>query len=316
MGLRTAALTSTLVALLVALPAAALGAVDDGVRVSGVVFLDLDGDGTRDQDEPGRADVKVTLRTSATILDATTSTADGTWTFNNVQPGAYRLVVEPPIDHRVTGGTLPGLDAGTGEAALEVASRDIDEAGTLGVGSPVSSGPDVATTVTADPDVPASERFSWQVTVHNLGRADADGPVDVRMVLSSDHAAAKATGTDWSCEPSATIVLCETDASLPAGTSLPPLSLRTAPTGDVGATVAVTATARLDGVFDEAPLNDEATATATIGGDVAAVDLDGDGTGDLTDAGATTTGMLVAGLLAIVLGAAALGATRRDARRP
>lgn len=316
MGLRTAVLTSMLVALLVALPTVASGASNDGVRVSGLVFLDLDGDGTHDPEEPGRGDVKVTLRTSATILDATTSSPDGIWTFNNVQPGAYDLVVEAPIDHRVTGGTLPDLDTDTGEATLEVADSDIEDAGTLGVGSPVSSGPDVATTVSTDPDATAPDEFGWRIATHNLGPADADGPVDVRLVLSSDHETVEVTGTDWSCEPSTTIVLCETEAALPAGASLPPLSLRTAPTGDVGATVSVTATARLDGVFDAAPLNDEATATTTIGGDVAAADLDGDGTAELTDAGATTTGMLVAGLVAVVLGAAALGATRRNARRP
>lgn len=315
MGVRTAVLASTLLALLVALPAIATATTGDGVRLAGVVFLDLDGDGTHDQDEPGRSGVQVTLRTSATILDAVTTSDDGTWTFNNVQAGDYTVVVEPPIDHRITGGTLPGLDVDSGEANLSVGDTDTEQAGTAGVGSPVTSGPDVATTVTLDEEASTPDAFRWEVTAHNIGPGDADGPVDMRLVLSSEHETTDVTG-DWTCEQSAAIVLCEIDADLPAGTSLPSLSLSTAPTGEVGATVSVTATARLDGIFDGAPLNDEDTASATIGGETATTDLDGDGTGDLTDAGAATTGMLVAGLVAVVIGAAAIGATRRTARRP
>lgn len=315
MGARTAVLASTLLVLLLALPATATATTTEGVRVSGSVFLDLDADGIRAADDPGRADVQVALRTSATILDAVTTAADGTWTFNNVQPGTYTLVVEPPADHRVTGGTVPGLDQDTGEAVLEVAGSDLADAGTVGVGSPVSTGPDVATTVTLEE--PSSQgALRWLVSAHNLGPEDGDGPVDLRIVLSSGHETTDVDSGEWTCEPSPAIVLCELDSDVAAGMSLPPMTLRTAPVGAVGATVSVTGTIRLDGVFDGAPLNDEHSADATIDGDTATTDLDGDGAGDISNAGAATTGMLVASLLAVVAGAAVLGGPRRGTRRP
>lgn len=103
MRVRATLLAATLLGLLVTVPVSALASTTDGVEVGGVVWLDLDGDGTRGDDEPARADVQVTLRTSATIVDATTTRSDGGWTFANVQPGTYTVVIEPPIDHEITG---------------------------------------------------------------------------------------------------------------------------------------------------------------------------------------------------------------------
>lgn len=311
MHVRAALLAATVAGLLAAAPAAALAGTGDGVEVSGLVWLDLDGDGTRDDGEPGRADVQVTLRTSATIVDATTTAPDGSWTFAKVQPGTYTLVIEPPLDHDITGGTLPGLDPDSGEAEISVGTEPVTDAGTVGLGSPVTSGADVAATVTLDRAGSSADRYRWVVTAHNLGPEDADGPVDLRIVLSADHETVDAAGEGWSCDRSAAIVLCEAATGIPAATSLPDVTLTTRPVGDVGARVSVTGTVRLEGAFDAAPLNDEDSATASIGGDLAAADLDGDGTGDLTNAGASTSGVLVAGLLALVLGAVAVRTSGR-----
>lgn len=316
MRVRAALLATTLVGLLVAAPVVALASTTAGVEVGGLVWLDLDGDGTRGDDEPGRADVQVTLRTSATIVDATTTRPDGTWTFANVQPGTYTIVIDPPIDHEITGGTLPGLDADSGEAEITVADEPLTDTGTVGLGSPVASGPDVAATVTFDRAASTAESYRWLVTAHNLGPDAAEGPVDLRIVLSSDHETTEVVSGDWSCDRSAAIVLCETDAGIPAATSLSTVTVTTAPVGDVGATISVTGAVRLDGAFDAAPLNDEDAATVSIDANLAAEDLDGDGTGDLTDAGAATRGVLVAGLLALVMGAATVRTTGHTAHRP
>lgn len=314
MRVRAAVLLGTAVVALGALaPATALATTGDSGTVSGEVFLDLDGDGTRDAGDPGRAGVQVTLRTDATILDATVSGADGSWSFSNVPAGTATLVVEPPIDHVVTGGTVDGLDTAAGEAAVTV---DGDVAvGAIGLGSPVSSGPDVAATVTSDGTGSTESSYAWTLAAVNLGPGDADGPVDLRVVLNAAHEVTGTSGDGWSCEESTAIVLCTSTAGIPAGTQLPPLSLTTTPVGDVGSTASVTGTVRLEGVFDAAPLNDEAVASLAIGGDLAAQDIDGDGTGDLTTAGATTTGLLVAGLLALVVGAGTVSTTRRT-RQP
>lgn len=316
MRVRSAVLVTTVVGLLGAVPASSLASTTDGVEVGGQVWLDLDGDGARDDGEPGRADVQVTLRTSATIVDAATTGTTGGWTFGNVQPGTYVIAVEPPIDHEITGGTLPGLDRDTGEASLTVGNEPLTAAGAVGLGSPVTSGPDVATTVTFDRDGSSTEAYRWVVTAHNLGSEAAEGTVDLRIVLSSDHESTAVDSGDWDCERSAAIVLCDTAAGLPAASSLPSVTVTSRPVGDVGTTVSVTGTVRLDGTFDAAPLNDEDAASISIGADLAAADLDGDGTGDLTNAGSTTTGLLVAGLLALVVGAAAVRTSARTARRP
>ncbi len=300
------------VALLVLAPATALAATTDGATLSGEVYLDLDGNGTRDAGEPGRAAVQLTLRTDATILDATVTGADGSWAFNNVPAGTLTLVIEPPNDHDITGGTVAGLSPSSGEATVEV-SGDA-ELGAIGLGSPVSSGPDVAATVTHVEDGSTDDTFAWSLTALNLGPDGADGPVDLRAVLSAGHEVVDASGDGWTCELSTAIVLCSTTSDLDAGTALPVVSLTTAAAGDVGTTVTTTGTVRLDGVFDGAPLNDEDVASHTIGTELAAEDVDGDGTGDLTTAGVRASGMLVAALLALVVGATAVSAGRRPVR--
>lgn len=294
-------------------PAAA--ATGDGATLSGLVWLDPDADGQPDDGELGRAGVRVSLRTDGAILDATTSEADGTWTFNEVQPGSYTIVVDPPSDTVITGGTLPGLDPRTGEASVTVEQDDLLDLGVVGLGSPVDDGPDAVATVTLDPEA-SDGTFVWEAIAHNLGPEAAEGPIDLRMVLSSTHEAVAASGDGWSCDASDAIVLCTSDAPLPAQERLPPVTLTTEPVGDVGERVSVTATVRLEATFDAAPLNDEDAATATIDAASAAEDLDGDGNADLTDTGATVTGLLVAALLALVAGAAALGGRRRTTARP
>lgn len=314
MRVRAAVLLGTSVVALAALaPATALATTGDAGSVSGEVFLDLDGDGTRDAGEPGRADVQVSLRTAATILDATVSASDGSWTFNNVPAGTATLVVDPPIDHVVTGGTVAGLDTDAGEATIEVAG-DL-AVGAIGLGSPVTSGADVATTVTLDEAASADDAYVWTLGAYNLGPSDADGPVDLRVVLNAAHEVSGTAGDGWTCEESTAIVLCTTTDGIAAGSGLPALSLTTTPVGDVGTDATVTGTVRLDGVFDAAPLNDEAVASLAIGAELAAADIDGDGTGDLTTAGATTTGLLVAALLALVVGAGVV-TTTHTTRRP
>ena len=311
--MRARALVSgTAAALLVLAPGAALAATTDGATLTGEVYLDLDGDGTRDGDEPGRAAVQLTLRTDATILDATVTADDGTWTFNNVPPGTVTLVVEPPNDHVITGSTVPGLSASSGEATVEVS--DDAALGAVGLGSPVSSGPDVAATVTFVEDASTEDTYSWALTALNLGPDDADGPVDLRAVLSAGHEVVDAAGDGWDCELSTAIVLCSTADDLAAGTALPVVTLTTAAVGDVGTTVTTTGTVRLEGVFDGAPLNDEDVASHTIGTELAAEDIDGDGTGDLTTAGVRAGGTLAVALFALAVGAAAVTASRRTVR--
>jgi len=60
--------------------------------ISGVSFVDLDGDGVRDPNEPPLAGVTITLRDPSGNVVATTVTgSNGTYVFSNVTPGNYTV---------------------------------------------------------------------------------------------------------------------------------------------------------------------------------------------------------------------------------
>jgi hypothetical protein len=282
------------------LPAAA--ATTDGVVLAGDVWLDLDNDGTRDAADPGRAGVAVSLRTSATILDATVTDSDGAWRFANVAPGSYTVVVSPPIDHRIT--------AGEQTVTVEVGFADILTGPSLGLGSPVASGPDVAVTVGADEASSSDTVFGWMIDVYNLGDSAADGPISVRIVLDGAHAATSASGTGWTCDASDVIVTCATGSTLLAAEQLPRIQLLSTINGEVGTLARMSGTVRIVGVFDAAPLNDEASAEQAVGTALAAPDTDGDGAADLSDTGVPALALALLALLALAAGAATLRAAR------
>jgi hypothetical protein len=303
MRLRTACTTAALaVGLLLSAMLPAAASTTDGVVVAGDVWLDLDSDGTRDDADPGRVGVAVSLRTSATILDATVTDSDGTWRFANVAPGSYTVVVSPPIDHRIT--------AGEQTVTVEVGLVDILTGPSLGLGTPVASGPDVTVTVRADEASSSDTVFGWMIDVYNLGDSAADGPISVRIVLDGAHAATSASGTGWTCDASDVIVTCATGSTLLPAEQLPRIQLLSKIDGEVGASARMSGTVRILGAFDGAPLNDEASAEQTVGTALAAPDTDGDGTADLSDTGVSALALILLALLALAAGAATVRATR------
>jgi hypothetical protein len=303
MRLRTACTTSALaVGLLLSVMLPAAASTTDGVVVAGDVWLDLDSDATRDASDPGRGGVFVALRTSAAILDVTVTDSDGAWRFTNVAPGSYTLVVSPPIDY--------GITAGEQTITIEVGLTDILTGPSLGLGTPVASGPDVAVSVGADEASSSDAVFGWMIDVYNLGNSATDGPISVRIVLDGAHAATSASGTGWSCDVSDVIVTCATGSMLLAAEQLPRIQLLSAIDGDVGALASLSGTVRILGSFDAAPLNDEASAEQTVGTALAAPDTDGDGAPDLSDTGVPALALVLLALLALAAGAATLRATR------
>ncbi|MCH8994212.1 MAG: hypothetical protein IH959_04505, partial [Chloroflexi bacterium] len=61
--------------------------------ISGVVFDDLDGNGVRDDGEPGLPDKAVTLVEGATLKRAVRTEADGSYSMDGLAPGEYVLNV-------------------------------------------------------------------------------------------------------------------------------------------------------------------------------------------------------------------------------
>src|SRR5689334_10218950 len=78
---------------------------DAGVALSGVVFTDLNGNGTLDAGETGLSDVTVRLDLAGngTADDLATTAADGSFTFANVVSGVHAVMVVPPSGTTASG---------------------------------------------------------------------------------------------------------------------------------------------------------------------------------------------------------------------
>jgi hypothetical protein len=74
--------------------------------IRGVAFVDADADSKRSESEPGIAKVDVTLSASDGLSRTTRTADDGTFAFEGVAPGDYRVTVAVPIDY------VPTSDAG------------------------------------------------------------------------------------------------------------------------------------------------------------------------------------------------------------
>ena len=72
--------------------------------VTGFVFNDTNGNGTQEAGEPGVNGVTVTLYSGATVIATTTTLSDGSYSFNNVLPGAYTVTETQPAGY---GSTTP-----------------------------------------------------------------------------------------------------------------------------------------------------------------------------------------------------------------
>lgn len=274
--------------------------------VTGQVWLDVDGDGTRDDAEPGRGGVPVSLVGPSGVVDATTTDDDGRWTFGGVPDGTWRIAARAPEDLTFT--TLDaGLDA-TGEAVVEVAAAaPVDVGGALATTSP---GPDLVVDVRLADTGTGTAR--WSVVVANAGTGPVPGPVQVRVVLDEGLAADTAGGGRWNCVPTGTVVTCDLPGDVEGGTVLPPLDLSTTVRAPVGTTLGVVATGSSARV-DAAPRNDEDRAEVVAGtGSDGGIDGGGE-QGGLSDTG---SGLLPTGLAALAAALAGLAAVRVARRTP
>jgi protocatechuate 3,4-dioxygenase beta subunit len=82
--------------------------------LAGHVYVDTIDNGVRDAAEPGIGGVTVRLFDVATntLVATTTTAADGTYLFNNLKPGEYRIVEAPPagwVDDLDAAGSLGGI---------------------------------------------------------------------------------------------------------------------------------------------------------------------------------------------------------------
>ncbi len=59
--------------------------------ISGTSFLDSNGNGVKDEGEPGRSGVAIQLSRDGSVINATTTLEDGSYAFRNLAPGTYSI---------------------------------------------------------------------------------------------------------------------------------------------------------------------------------------------------------------------------------
>ncbi|MEL7020317.1 MAG: SdrD B-like domain-containing protein, partial [Bacteroidota bacterium] len=95
--------------------------------IGDLVWIDNDGDGQKDPDEEGLADVTVQLMDSAgNLLAETTTDRDGNYLFHNLMPATYQVVVVPtslPDLYRPTYDLDGDLDGNSGDIVLNDSDR-------------------------------------------------------------------------------------------------------------------------------------------------------------------------------------------------
>ncbi len=167
--------------------------------ISGTVWEDRDGDGTRDLGEPGLpgVDVIVTWFGPDAVAGGgddetytTTTAADGSYSVGGLQPGTYGT--------RVDEATLPtGLAASAGTATVDLAAgearMDVDFGFVPAVDLEVIISSNVSTVAPGD-------QVTFTFTIANNGPHDEYGPIQVAVALGYDLVMLSGGGDGWTSE--------------------------------------------------------------------------------------------------------------------
>ncbi len=226
--------------------------------VAGAVWLDLDADGSTDGDEPGLADVTVTLTfagpdatfgTGDDVETVRTTDTDGTWSATGLTPGSYRAAVDTTTlpfgattatydldgttTPQVAAFTLTPLQARTGVDFGEAGAgrlggtvfEDVDDDGLADTGEGLGG---ITVVVTwAGPDGVAGTGDDHAFTVTTTGNGSWTAP--------SLPAGGYAVVVDRDTVPTAlTIVVVDPDSTLDAATDITIASGATVDDLDVG----------------------------------------------------------------------------------
>ena len=80
-----------------------------GATVGDLVWVDSNGNGLQDAGEPGLAGVSVELRQGGVVIATATTDSSGHYSFGNVAPGTYTVLVHRPSGYSFSPG-LQGSD--------------------------------------------------------------------------------------------------------------------------------------------------------------------------------------------------------------
>jgi uncharacterized repeat protein (TIGR01451 family) len=135
--------------------------------VGGVVYDDLNGNGTQDPGEPGIGGVTVALLDSlGAAVGTRTTAADGSYSFTGLTPGVYSVEETDPGGYVSTTPNQVGVVLGNGTAAVVDFGDQAAGGATFADPAVTKFGDPAAATV--------GDIVSFVLTVSNLGTADAD----------------------------------------------------------------------------------------------------------------------------------------------
>ncbi|MFC0406608.1 SdrD B-like domain-containing protein [Roseomonas elaeocarpi] len=155
-----------------------------GTRVSGLVFLDQDADGTRETADSGLSGVTVRLLNSlGTVVATTTSASDGSYAFTEIAPGTYRVQTVAP-----TGDVFSPVGTATGTSNSVVSSTGISPSFTLATNGTVAN-------QNAGLYVPVSVHGTAFTDLDNDGVVDNGESVRAGVTVQLQNAAGTVVGT-------------------------------------------------------------------------------------------------------------------------
>ncbi len=188
------------------------------------VWIDANNNGVQDEGEEAVADVRVQLRhEDGTILDTTTTDANGMYIFDELEPGDYQVCFDLE--------TLPDgmIETGANRGDADDADSDADADGctplttldpgendsTIDLGIRVADS-DLGITKTGTVDV---DNQVWTITVTNNGEDRNPGPIVVTDTLPAGLDLVAGSGGGFTCNAAGQTITCIRDANLPAGDS-------------------------------------------------------------------------------------------------
>ena len=191
-------------------------------RLSGVVFLDADGDHVFSSSE-AQAGVPVhdhwagpdgTFDTADDTTTTTVTAADGSWTFASVPSGPHRITVDRsalPSGHEVVVDPDATLD---GITTLVLIAGELRSALDVGVRVAVSKNVGVQQQIVGEPVVGGDVEV--RVAVTNTG-TDVNGPITVVDTLPTGLQFVSGGNDGWSCGAEGQVVTCVHGGPLAAG---------------------------------------------------------------------------------------------------
>ncbi len=99
-------------------PERGLAVTSQEAQLGNYLWLDQNGNGLQDQNETGVGGVNVTLSDNNSVLDMQNTLADGSYGFDNLDPGDYKVTFDLPNGYKFTNPNIGGDDALDSDANL------------------------------------------------------------------------------------------------------------------------------------------------------------------------------------------------------